>query len=124
MISAADRTRHAQAVAEIFDLMGKYGLTLDDLIQIGGADLKSPNPKRAEKARRVSKCWESMARLSVNFADLEARGEGHFSEVIETKGVSATSTSTTESNEINDLADSGPVGGPDPNSANTAGAAK
>jgi hypothetical protein len=71
MISAADRARRAQAVAEIFDLMRKYGVTLNDLTQIGGEDLKSSNPKRVEKARHVEKCWSLMARLSVKFADLE-----------------------------------------------------
>ena len=74
MTNAADRARHAQAVGEILAFMSKCGLALDDLIQISGDDLKSSNPKRAEKARRVSKCWELMARLSVCFADLEQGG--------------------------------------------------
>ena len=68
MTSAADRARHAQAVGEILALMSKCGLALDDLIRIGGEDLKSSNPKRSEKARRVEKCWSLMARLSVRFA--------------------------------------------------------
>jgi hypothetical protein len=90
-------------IIEIIDLMQKHGLDLDDLIQTGGEDFRSPSPKRIEKARRVEKCWSLMARLSVNFADLEnappptpdkrarrRRGEGHFSEVIENTGVSGT----------------------------------
>ena len=60
-----------QAVVEILDFMRKHGLTLSDLIEIGGEDLKASNPKRKEKARRVEKCWSLMARLSVKFADLE-----------------------------------------------------
>jgi len=83
MTNAADRARHAQAVGEILAFMSKCGLALDDLIQISGDDLKSSNPKRAEKARRVSKCWELMARLSVCFADLEqvSRLERHEGDV-------------------------------------------
>jgi len=90
-----------QAVVEIFDFMRKRGLTLNDLIQIGGEDFRSPSPMRKEKARRVSKCWELMARLSVKFADLEAapppipdkparrrRGERVLSEVVENKEIS------------------------------------
>ena len=121
MISAADRTRQAQAAAEIFDFMRKHGLALDDLTAYGGEDLK--NPKHAEKARRVDKCWALMARLSVKYADLESapppipdkrprrrRGEGHFSEVIETKEVFGIDPFGTKSNEINDLANSAPIG--------------
>ena len=43
MISAADRTRQAQAVAEVIDFMRKQKLSLDDLINVGDADLKSPD---------------------------------------------------------------------------------
>ena len=70
MISAADRARQAQAVAEIFDLMRKRGLVLDDLIEIGGQDLCS-STKQVAKAHSVEKTWALMARLSVKFADLE-----------------------------------------------------
>ena len=117
-----------QAVVEILDFMRKRGLTLRDLIEIGGEDLKSSNPKRKEKARRVEKCWSLMARLSVKFADLEAapppipdkparrrRGEGHFSQVIENTADLGIGPSPNNSNEINDLANSAPVGVQDPN---------
>jgi hypothetical protein len=123
MIGAVPQ-RPRQAVVEIFDFMRKRGLTLNDLIQIGGEDFRSPSPMRREKARRVEKCWSLMARLSVKFADLEAappptpdkpartrRGEGVFSEVVENKEISGTE----KSNEINDLANSVPVGVPDSN---------
>jgi hypothetical protein len=114
-----------QAVVEILDFMRKRGLTLNDLIQIGGEDFTSPSPMRKEKARRVEKCWHLMARLSVKFADLEAtpppipdkparrrRGEGVFSEVVENKEISGTTTHQHKSNEINDLANSAPIGVP------------
>jgi hypothetical protein len=42
-----------QAVVEILDFMRMRGLTLNDLIQIGGEDFRSPSPMRKEKARRV-----------------------------------------------------------------------
>ena len=125
MISAADRARQAQAVAEIFDLMRKYGLTLDDLIQLGGEDLKSSNPKRVEKARRVEKCWELMARLSVKFADLEQaagqhtaeparrrRGEGESSQVIENKEISSDTPGEVKSLKNNDKTDDHSVEAP------------
>jgi hypothetical protein len=58
-------------IIEIIEVMRRYRITLDDLIQIGGEDFSSSSLKRIEKARRVEKCWSLMARLSVNFADLE-----------------------------------------------------
>jgi hypothetical protein len=61
--------RPRAAVIEIFEFMAKRGLALDDLIRIGGEDLRPPNPKQVEKA--VEKVWALMARYSVKFADLE-----------------------------------------------------
>jgi hypothetical protein len=63
VITAAERARPAQAVAEIFDFMRKQRLALEDLVECGGAELKSSNPKTREKARHVEKCWALMARL-------------------------------------------------------------
>jgi len=127
MISTIQQKPSA-AVVEILDFMRTRGLTLDDLIQIGGEDFRS-TPTRIEKARRVEKCWSLMARLSVKFADLEQasqpipdkrsrrrHGEGHFSEVIENKEFFGVRPSDTKSNEINDLANSAPVGAPESNS--------
>jgi hypothetical protein len=104
-----------QEVVEIFDFMRKRGLTLNDLIQIGGEDFTSPSPMRKEKARRVEKCWHLMARFSVKFPARRRRGEAVFSEVVENKEISGTATCQTKSNEINDLANSVPVGVPDSN---------
>ena len=69
-MSAAERTL-AGAVAEVADFMRKKKLTLDDLTNIGGEDLKSSDKGRAGKARCVEKTWELMARLGVKFADIE-----------------------------------------------------
>ena len=108
----------APAVIEIFDFMRKRGLSLDDLIQVGGEDLKSSNPKRVEKARHVEKAWASMARLSVKFADLEQaagqhtaeparrrRGEEVISEVIENKEISGDTSLEVKSLKNNDKTD-------------------
>jgi hypothetical protein len=121
MISAIQQKPSA-AVVEILDFVRTRGLTLDDLIQIGGEDFRS-TPTRIEKARRGEKCWTLMARLSLKFADLEQasqpipdkrsrrrHGEGHFSEVIENKEVFGSRPSDAKPNEINDLANSAPVG--------------
>ena len=107
-----------QAVVEIFDFMRQRGLALDDLIQVSGEDLKSPNPKHVEKTRRVEKCWELMARLSVKFADLEQapgqpstkparrrRDEGVFSHVIENKEISSDTAAEVKSLKDNDKTD-------------------
>jgi hypothetical protein len=69
-MSAEDRAR-VIAASRVAEFMRKKKVTLDDLINVGGADLKSSNSKLAEKARRVSKCWELIARLEVKFADIE-----------------------------------------------------
>ena len=113
----------ASTVAEVLNFMRERGLTLADLIEISGEDLKSSDPTKVEKARRVEKCWNLMVKLCVKFADIEnlpssipdrparrRRGEGVFSEVVENKGVSGTAPYQHKSNEIKDLADSAPVG--------------
>jgi hypothetical protein len=64
-------THMKDVVRQTFELLRRHGLTLEDLIQVGDEDLKSTNPKRAEKARRVEQSWALMARLGVRFADLE-----------------------------------------------------
>jgi hypothetical protein len=69
-MSAEERAR-VIAAGRVAEFMRKKKLMLDDLINVGGAELRSPNSKLADKARRVSKCWELMARLEVKFADIE-----------------------------------------------------
>jgi hypothetical protein len=69
-VSAAERAL-AAAVNEVADFMRKKKLTLDDLTNIGGEDLKSPDKGMAGKARCVENTWELMARLGVKYADIE-----------------------------------------------------
>jgi hypothetical protein len=121
-VGAAQMKALAAAVTEVQAFMHKGGLTLADLIDVGGAELKSPNPKTREKARRVEKTWELMARLSLCYADLEAvpaldtakpvrarRGEGHFSEVVENKEVSTADPGKVKSLKNNNKTDNHPV---------------
>jgi hypothetical protein len=63
MTGVVDRARHAHAVGEIFVLMRRCGLALDDLIEVDGED--------HEKAKLVEKCRSRMARFSIDLADLE-----------------------------------------------------
>jgi hypothetical protein len=69
-MSAEERAR-VIAANQVAEYMRKKKLALDDLINVGGEDLKSSDRARAEKARRVSKCWELMAGLGVKFAHIE-----------------------------------------------------
>jgi hypothetical protein len=71
MRNAAERQIHAQAVGQVGEYMRKHRLSLADLIDVGGEDLRSADPGVAGKARAVSRCWELMARLQVTHIDLE-----------------------------------------------------
>jgi hypothetical protein len=62
-----------RAVAQVYEYMRQHRLSLSDLTDIGGEDLRSP--KRRLKALHVEKCWALMARLHVRHVDLEAGGE-------------------------------------------------
>ena len=70
MSTAAAKVK-AAAVTEVIASMKNGGLTLEALIETGGEDLKSPNSLLVEKARHVEKCWSLMAKLGVEYADLE-----------------------------------------------------
>ena len=113
------RTRQAPGLVEVFDFMTKKGLALADLIEASGDDLKSTNPRKVEKTKRVEKCWALMAKLGVKFADVEnkpsrrRRAEGHFSQVIEKADLFDIDPSGKKSSEINDLDNSAPVGVPE-----------
>jgi hypothetical protein len=60
---------HARAVREVLALLDRYGLTPEDLIEIGGEDFRSP--RRREVARRVENCWALMARLGVKHTEFD-----------------------------------------------------
>ena len=68
-MSAADRAR-AVATAQVSEFMRKRKITLDDLANFGGKDLKSSDTSRVEKARHVEKTWALMARLGLWYADM------------------------------------------------------
>jgi hypothetical protein len=71
MRNAAERQIHTQAVGQVHEYMRKHKLSLADLIDVGGEDLRSADPGLAGKARAVSRCWELMARVRVTHIDLK-----------------------------------------------------
>jgi hypothetical protein len=62
---------HARTVQEVLEFLERYRLTPQDLVEIGGEDLR-PGSKLRGKAHRVEKCWEMMARLGVKHAEISA----------------------------------------------------
>jgi hypothetical protein len=115
-------------VAEMCEFMRLKKLTPDDLIWIGGEDLRSPDPQRAGKARCVEKCWSLMARLGVKHVDLpEMAGQStdhlaprrrHRKSNLkhqQNQRVDVKEAPSTKSSKINDLAVSAAVGDPELN---------
>jgi hypothetical protein len=68
-------TQKDRAAGAVLAFMRERKLTLDDLIEAGGEDLKSPRPSIREKAKRVERCWALMARNGVVFAHLADSGQ-------------------------------------------------
>jgi hypothetical protein len=139
--TAAQIREHTQAVAEVREYMRRSRLTLEDLVEIGGEDLRARDPKRRRKALHVEKCWALMARLHIKHIDLElprefaglAVPEPDFrprrrrhrtasAQTIENTDNSPSESRVTEPNEINGLAVSSPVEAPATNSAEIPGA--
>jgi len=60
-----------QAIEEVLAFMQKHKLTIADLIECCGSQLKSPNRRIADRARRIDRCWDLMARTGVRYANLE-----------------------------------------------------
>jgi hypothetical protein len=134
MLTLTQQRERARAVEEVLKFMRRRGLSLDDLVEVGGQDFRSTNPKRVEKAHRVEKTWSLMARLGVKHGDLESnwppaavsmparrrRRPRHSTvnqQALEIAGVSLSEPASTKPNEINDLANSVPVDEPGTNLA-------
>ena len=143
VIGSAQRKQRAQAVAEVFEFMRRRHLVLADLTEYGGEDFPNPelpervsDPARVKNARAVERCWELIAQLGLTFETLESssyansatptlprparpartqRGEGGASKTSAFSATCEKPPSQTKPSEINDLANSTPVGGPDPN---------
>jgi hypothetical protein len=78
MSTAAERAKVEADVAEVFAYLKRYGITRDELINIGSEDLNSPDVGLVAKAQRVEKCWSLVAELKLVFADLEgAAGQSY-----------------------------------------------
>jgi hypothetical protein len=73
MMTITERFELDARIAKVVDYMRRAKLSVADLTEIGGADLKSPDPSRAEKARAVGRTWTLMASLHVAHTDLDAR---------------------------------------------------
>ena len=71
MLSPAQLRERDQAAKQVLEFMRRRGLSLEDLVEVGGQDFSFKNPKRVEKARRVEKCWALMKPLGVKHVDLE-----------------------------------------------------
>jgi hypothetical protein len=71
MLTASQEREQNAAAAEVFARMRKNKLTLADLTDIGGEDLKSPEPKLVEKARAVGRTWALIARIGLTYVELE-----------------------------------------------------
>jgi hypothetical protein len=71
MRTAAEERAYAANVEQVCEHMRRLRLSLNDLVDFGGEDLRSPDPHRAGKARSVEKTWALMARLSVQHVDLD-----------------------------------------------------
>jgi hypothetical protein len=127
-MSAAHKRDDAHTVDQVFEFMRRHGLSLEDLVEVGGEDLRSSNPRRAEKARRVEKCWALMARLGLKFSNLPARvghksaprrrGRSVFKQPVDIAHVSLPAPSYGKCSKINELAVSAPAGDPELNFGN------
>ena len=100
MRTVAERAK-AEIIGQVFAYLRRHRITLDDLINIGGEDLESPNAVLRELAHRIEESWSLIARFGVVFAELERaapqhrakparrrHGKGVSSQVLESKGVS------------------------------------
>ena len=65
-------TPNRSAIAEVEAFMRKHHLTGDDLVDYGGAELKSRDQRVRKRAEAVELCWELMARLHVTGQDIPA----------------------------------------------------
>jgi hypothetical protein len=138
MLTSAQLRERANGVARVLEFVRRHGLSIDDLVEIGGEDFRSSNSMRAEKARRVEKCWALVAHLKVKHTDLgdpvladlaaaalptpgkRTRRPRHSTEkrqAIEKSQQKGVEPAEQIASEINDLAVSVPVGAPETNSA-------
>jgi hypothetical protein len=70
MLMLTQQRERASAVEQVLDYMRRRRLTIDDLVEIGGKDLRSRSPRLRRKVLHVEKCWALMAHHGVKHADL------------------------------------------------------
>jgi len=123
MRTVAERAK-AEIIGQVFAYLRRHRITLDDLINIGGEDLESPNAVLRERTHRVEKSWSLIARLGVVFAELERaapqhpvkparrrRGKGVPSQALENTDFSGADPLPVKSLKRNDIRDSHSVEG-------------
>jgi hypothetical protein len=59
------------SIDEISSTMRRYRLTLEDLVELGGRDLRDPDPAIREKARAVARIWRRLAALGVTYDEID-----------------------------------------------------
>jgi hypothetical protein len=67
----AQTKEHNHNVEQVFTYLRRHKLSVEDLIDIGGEDLQSPDSRKVERARHAGQAWQMLARLKIHFADLE-----------------------------------------------------
>jgi hypothetical protein len=72
-------SQHPNAVIdEISSTMRRHRLTLEDLAELGGRDLRHPDPAIREKARAVSRIWDRLAALGVTYDEIDSEAYAAF----------------------------------------------
>src|SRR5262245_2360037 len=111
-------------IEQVLALMSRLKISLENLVEVGGEDLKSSDPGRAGKARCVERGWALMARLGVKHSGLESalsrefsaaavpepairprrrRGRTPIQKTTQNQGVNKNQAPLTKPNEIRDL---------------------
>jgi hypothetical protein len=58
--------------------MRRYRLTLEDLVELGGRDLRHPDPAIREKGRAVARIWDRLAALGVTYDEIDEEAYAAF----------------------------------------------
>jgi hypothetical protein len=74
MLSPSQERDREQRIEEVAAYMRRLKLSIADLDEVGGEDLRARDPARVGKARAVERTWALMARLDVRHVDLVASG--------------------------------------------------
>jgi hypothetical protein len=65
-------------VDEVLSTMRRYRLTLEDLVETGGQDLRDPDSAVREQARAVMRIWRRLAALGVTYDEIDGEAYAAF----------------------------------------------